>query len=305
MILFGALVAAGAGLLTACAPLPVPAAQQPPQRVWEPASAPRAVVVALHGFGDHKGAFAALGSWLAARGVRVVAFDQPGFGEQPDRLLWPGTEALVVTARAVLDRERALYPDRPLILLGESMGAAVALLAVSEAGAPPVEGLVLAAPAVWGGESLPGLYRVALRALVAVVPWLRLSGRGLPVHPAEDVEVVRALARDPLHIGEPRADAVAGLVALMDAARAVGPKIAPRTLVLVPGRDDIVPTRVQLSFVPTLAAKDCTVLFYPRARHLLLRDRGREEVWEDLWAWLEGRERSSPSARPCRAVARG
>ncbi|MCS7269098.1 MAG: alpha/beta fold hydrolase [Geminicoccaceae bacterium] len=287
-------------ILGACAVAPRTPAPVPPERVWAPADPPRAVLVALHGFGDHKDAFAALGLWLAARGYRFVAFDQPGFGEQPDRLFWPGTETLVATARAVLARERAQLPDRPLFLLGESMGAAVALLVATDPDAPPLDGLVLVAPAVWGGEALPGLFRAAAKALAAILPWLRLSGRGLPVQPAEDPDVVRALARDPLHIGEPRADAVAGLVALMDAARATGPRLRTPVLMVVPGRDSIVPTRVQLSFAPTIASERCLLLVYPRARHLILRDRGREEVFEDLRAWLEGGAIASERARDCR-----
>ncbi|MCS6779934.1 MAG: lysophospholipase [Geminicoccaceae bacterium] len=287
-------------LLGSCAAPPPPPAAEPPERAWDPTGPARGQIVALHGFGDHKGAFAGLGARLAEAGYRVLAYDQPGFGEQPDRLFWPGTEALVGQARAVVTRERARRPDLPLVLLGESMGGAVALLAASGPDAVPVDGLVLVAPAVWGGESLPPLYRAATRALAAVLPWFRLSGRGLPVHPADDPAVTRALARDPLYIGEPRADAVAGLLALMDEAHAAGPKLERRVLVLVPGRDDIVPTRVQLAFAATIAAADCRLLVYPEARHLILRDRGRQRVWQDLLAWLEGGPPPSGLGRPCR-----
>lgn len=289
-------------LLGSCAAPPPPPAAEPPERAWDPTGPARGQIVALHGFGDHKGAFAGLGARLAEAGYRVLAYDQPGFGEQPDRLFWPGTEALVARARAMVARERARRPDLPLFLLGESMGAAVALLAVTGSEPVPVDGLVLVAPAVWGGESLPPLYRAATRALAAVLPWLRLSGRGLPVHPAEDPAVTRALAKDPLYIGEPRADAVRGLLELMDAAAAAGPALAVPTLLLVPGRDDIVPSRVQLAFAPTIAAADCTLLFYPEARHLMLRDRGRERVWQDLLAWLEDHVSLSDRAGPCRSA---
>ncbi len=268
--------------------------------MWEPTGPLRGRIVALHGFGDHKGAFEGLGRRLAEQGFRVLAFDQRGFGEQRDRLFWPGSEALVGQAREVVARERERRPDLPLVLLGESMGAAVALLAASGPGAVRVDGLVLVAPAVWGGDSLPTLYRATMRTLAALVPWLRVSGRGLPVRPAEDPEIVRALARDPLYLREPRADAVAGLLALMDAAQAAGPMLAVRTLLLVPGRDDIVPTRVQLAFAETIAAPDCRIVLYPEARHLMLRDRGRDRIWQDLVAWLEHVSPAFGVARPCR-----
>lgn len=82
-----------------------------------------------------------------------------------------------------------------------------------------------------------------------------------------------------------------------------GGALAVPTLLLVPGRDDIVPTRVQLSFAATVASPACTLLLYPEARHLMLRDRGRERAWQDLLGWLEQRAPPSGLARPCRDAA--
>jgi len=179
----------------------------------------------------------------------------------------------------------------------------VVLLALVRPDAPPVAGAILVAPAVWGGASLPALYRDAIKATARLLPGFRLSGRGLPVRPAEDPEVVRALAADPLYIGDPNLASVAGLVELMDRAVEAAPGLRARTLLLVPGRDDIVPSRVQLLFAPTIGAAECRVLLYPEARHLLLRDRGRERVFADLLAWLEGREPGFGFGRPCREPA--
>lgn len=288
------------GLLAGClAPAPPPASP-PPTRQWEPAGPVRAQLLALHGFGDHKGAFEGLGAFLAGQGIRTLAYDQRGFGEQPDRAFWAGTGPLAADLRGTLGRLRAERPDLPLLVLGESMGAAVALVALADPAAPAVDGLVLVAPAVWGGDTLAPLYRGLMRGLAAVLPGLRVSGRGLPVRAAEDVDLLRALARDPLYVREPTAAAVAGLIELMDAARATGPALAARTLLLVPGRDDIVPTWVQLSFARTIAAADCRLLLYPEARHLLLRDRDRRTAWGDLLAWVLDEPIPSGPARPCR-----
>lgn len=297
-----ALSAILAGLLAGCLAPPPPPDPTPPVRLWEPTGPARAQLLALHGFGDHKGAFEGLATFLAAQGIRTLAYDQRGFGEQPDRLFWAGIEPLAADLGDALGRLRAERPDLPLFVLGESMGGAVALVALADREAPAIDGLVLAAPAVWGGDTLSPLYRRLMRGLAAALPGLRLSGRGLPVRAAEDVELLRALARDPLYVREPTAAAVAGLIELMDAARGTGPALAARTLLLVPGRDDIVPTPVQLSFARTIAAADCRVLLYPEARHLLLRDRDRRTAWHDLLAWLDGRAPPSGHARPCRGA---
>ena len=57
---------------------------------------------------------------------------------------------------AVLSAERR-HPGLPVYVLGESMGAAVAMSAMGAAEPPPVAGLILVAPAVWNGADLPGI----------------------------------------------------------------------------------------------------------------------------------------------------
>ena len=42
------------------------------------------------------------------------------------------------------------YPQAKLILMGESMGAAVLMCLATELDPPPADGYVLVAPAVWG-----------------------------------------------------------------------------------------------------------------------------------------------------------
>ncbi|MEX0758101.1 MAG: alpha/beta fold hydrolase, partial [Tistlia sp.] len=89
--------------------------------------APEAVILALHGFNDHSGAFASPAPALAARGFAVYAYDQRGFGAGPNPGLWAGAGRLAEDARQALALLAERHPGRPLYLLGESMGAAVAL----------------------------------------------------------------------------------------------------------------------------------------------------------------------------------
>jgi pimeloyl-ACP methyl ester carboxylesterase len=128
-----------------------------------------AVVVLVHGWGSSHGRMTFLAEPLLRNGFPVFLFDVRYHGESP--------EAPYVTARHFRDdtvaatREvQAAYPNRPLVLMGHSMGGAAAILAVAEGA--PVAGLVtVAAPAdlwsVWAdffdGKGLPG--RWIVRAL--------------------------------------------------------------------------------------------------------------------------------------------
>ena len=66
-----------------------------PLHAWLPEAPPRAVILAVHGFGDTaRNAFRMAAPMLTADGVALYAYDQRGFGEAPNWPLWPGAETL-------------------------------------------------------------------------------------------------------------------------------------------------------------------------------------------------------------------
>ncbi len=268
-----------------------------PLKTWLPADgAPRAVVVALHGFNDYSNFFAGPGAFLAERGIAAYAFDQRGFGAAPDRGYWPGTESLVDDAKAAVTAARARHPSLPVYLLGESMGGAVVLTAVADGGPPGVDGIVLVAPAVWGRQTMPWFQTAALEVAAYTVPWLTLSGRGLGVRPSDNLEMLRAFSQDPLVIKETRMDAVYGLVGLMDAALEAVARLRVPTLILYGERDELVPNDAfdaLLAELPRDAAPPVRVLRYAEGYHMLLRDLQAATVLADLAAWV-----TDPAAPP-------
>ena len=62
---------------------------------------------------------------IASAGIAVFAPDQRGFGNTSVRGFWPGTPALISDARTMAWLLHQRYPQAKLILMGESMGAAV------------------------------------------------------------------------------------------------------------------------------------------------------------------------------------
>ena len=314
-------------LLAACAPrleLPGPAVIAPalaadrfiaadgaqlPLRSWLPAGKPWAVALALHGFNDYANAFAAVGDFLAGRGVALYAYDQRGFGDTAQRGLWPGVPALVDDLKAVAAQVRALRPGVPFFLMGESMGGAVVMAAMTGPEPPVADGLILAAPAVWGRVTMPWYQRAALFVGAHTVPWLKLSGRGLHLTPSDNVEMLKALARDPLVIKDTRIDAVSGLTDLMDQALAAAPRLTQPSLILYGEKDEIIPRNAMFRMLRSLPAAERwrqRIALYARGYHMLLRDLQAETVWKDVEAWLDDPAGPLPSgadAHACQTLA--
>lgn len=255
---------------------------------------PKAVIVALHGFGDYSHAFALPAAYLAKRGIALYAYDQRGFGATPHTGIWPGEENLVGDARAALAAAHALHPDAPVYLLGESMGGAAALLTAASSPEAPLAGYILSAPALWGGSALAPFLRVPLWVVAHTAPDSRLSGDGLELRPTDNLEILRAMSADPLVHKDARADTVYYLVGMMDhayeTARAAPPSLRLPGLILYGEHDEIVPPAPVSLAAESLAANAC-FLRYEEGYHLLLRDRQAKKVWRDIADWvLHGRD---------------
>ena len=79
--------------------------------------------------------------------ARLLLVEYPGYGGRDGR---PSEAVLVADGRETLRRLRSQFPDEPLFVMGESLGAAVAAGAAgsdeSGVAGPPVDGLLLLTP---------------------------------------------------------------------------------------------------------------------------------------------------------------
>jgi acylglycerol lipase len=267
-----------------------------PLRKWLPQAdgkgETKAVILALHGFNDYANAFDGPGEIWAKEGIATYAYDQRGFGAAPERGFWPGRAALAADAATAAQILRRLYPGIPLCLLGESMGGAVAVVALTgESGTPipDVDGVILTAPAVWGRPTMDLLPRLALWVGVRLMPGLTLTGRGLKIQPSDNIAMLRALAQDPKVIHATRIDTIYGLVNLMDAALASGARLDNPLFVMYGAKDEIIPREPIRRFVDTLPAEPSRrrkLAWYENGYHMLLRDLEGRVVIADVASWV-------------------
>ncbi len=277
-----------------------------PYRQWLPPGSPSIVVLALHGIDDSRDAWERPAPILAADGIAVIAPDQRGFGATPGRGYWPGTERLMLDARTMALAVRDQYPAARLYLMGESMGGAVLMALAASPSAPPVDGYVFSAPAVWGRREMNLLLRSVLWLADTTVPGMTLTGRGAGVVPTDDDAAWRRMSTDPLTLRETRVSAVKGLVDLMDGALAAAGRIGVPCLFLYGGHDELVPK-------PAMAAawraemasgdRDVTYAFYPAGYHMLERDHEGSMVTADIAHWLAEPGSALPSGADTRARA--
>lgn len=258
---------------------------------------PRAVLLALHGFNDHAGNFLLDGfGRLAEAGVLTYAYDHRGFGASPNRTLWPGEETLAADAAAALRLLRERHPGLPLFLLGESMGAAVAVLAVTgPAAAAPPDGMLLMAPAFWSYAAIGPVAKGAFWLLAHSLPALAFPPGAGSITASDNTAALRRFSRDPLTIKDTRIDAAWGLLGLMDGATArLAGCCAPPTLVLQGAKDRVAPPSVTRGALRGMRP-ETRLARYGEGWHLLLRDGVSDSVAEDILSWMEDPARALPS----------
>jgi acylglycerol lipase len=272
-----------------------------PLRHWDAQGSepqkPRAVILALHGMSDYSNAFDMPAKIWAKLGITTLAYDQRGFGRSEVPGIWAGAQVMRDDLEDAVAAARLRYPGIPVFALGESMGGAVVLTALSSD--PPlsnVDGVILVAPAVWSRSDMPLSYRAALFLAAHLVPGVILTNtaasRVVSITPSDNVPMLRALGRDPLFQKQTRVATLYGLVNLMDEARNApdGIGAAPPILYLYGANDQIIPAAPTQAVIAGLKAKAPKISFevkrYERGWHMLLRDLEGETVDRDIADWI-------------------
>ena len=255
---------------------------------WE-AETPRAIVIALHGMNDYSHMYDGPAKyWAKNFSITTYAYDQRGHGVSGPPGHWLGGETMKADLRAVIEAARAAHADLPIYIVGHSMGAAVVMAA--EADAPlNVNGLILAAPGVWGGRALPLPYRISANLAAGFAPGKMLTGERADRQATDNIEILRQMWRDPLVIKQTRLDAVLGVIRIMGEAYAAPEAIETPVLFLIGEKDEIIPVKKQAKAAARLGPQT-DIIRYPDGWHMLFRDLQAERVWRDISDWIGERK---------------
>jgi acylglycerol lipase len=267
---------------------------------------PWAVIVGLHGMNDYGNAFFPAGPWFAERGVAVYAYDARGFGRSPHRGVWAGEELMCEDLRTAVAVARGRHPQATLAVVGDSMGGATAIATFGDGRPPPVDRLVLAAPAVWGWSTLPDAYALTLWAGAHTFPWRSVEApRSVQrrIMASDNIEMLRRLGRDRNMLFTTRVDAIYGLVGLMETAIDRIPQLRGDIAFLYGEHDMIIPRPAAMAAAARLPRGARTAL-YQNGYHMLLRDRQAELVYEDVLSFLVDPKAPFPSGAGPIAAAR-
>jgi alpha-beta hydrolase superfamily lysophospholipase len=247
----------------------------------------RALVLLVHGIGEHAGRYRHVAARLNDWGFAVQAADHYGHGASSGlRGGLPSVMRLVDDLALVVDAARASHPGLPLVLFGHSLGGLVAASCVARA-LRPVDGLVLSSPGLDPG--LSAFQKLLIAVLSRAAPGLRV-GNGLDDnYLSHDRAVVQALRDDPLchhRIGARLARFLADEGAVVQAA---APHWTVPTLLLYAGDDHFVKPAGSRAFANAVPALSISATCFPALYHEIFNERDAEPVFAELRHWLDAR----------------
>lgn len=256
---------------------------------WQPAGTPRAIVLLVHGIGEHSRRYDHVAQALTAAGYAVYALDHRGHGRSSGaRVNFKSFDEPVADLKLYFDTIRAQHPYLKIFLYGHSMGSLIStlfLLRYQEL----VSGFISSGSPLLIDTSVPAPVLAILRGLARLAPQLAL----LPVDSStvsRDPAVVAAYDADPLvYHKRTQLGMLNKLVEAAIRARKLVHTLRLPLLVLHGAADPLTPLAGSQHLYDHADSADKTLKIIPNAFHEIHNEPEQNEVFAEMVAWLNAR----------------
>lgn len=256
-------------------------------QAWLPEGDVKAVMLIVHGLGEHSGRYMNFINHFLPLGYAAYAMDHIGHGKSDGgreivEKFEDYTDTLEIYFRMVKD----WMPNKPIVLVGQSLGGLIATYYLLDH-QDDFKAAVLFAPAIKMPDSISPLTIAIAKLLAVLAP--RTGTVGLDVNAiCRDPEVVKAFANDPLiYHGKTPARLGAELLRAMQRIANEADKIILPFIALQGGGDRIINPEGAQMLYDKATSKDKAIKIYPDFYHELFNDPERAIVLSDVETWLK------------------
>jgi alpha-beta hydrolase superfamily lysophospholipase len=256
---------------------------------WVPKDKVKAVLLLVHGLGEHCGRYINLVNHFVPLGYAIYGFDHIGHGRSDgEREFIDSFKDYTDTLNIFHEMVSSWQPDKPTFLLGHSMGGLIATsyLLDHQNG---FNGAILSAPAIIASGNISRAAIILGNLLSALTPKLGI----VPLDTnalSRDPKVVKAYKNDPLVFkGRTPARLAAEILKTMQHVATEAHRIDLPFLIIQGSADKLVdPSGAQL-FYDKASSVDKSIKIYNGLYHELFNEPERADVLKDVEEWLRGR----------------
>ena len=95
---------------------------------WLPNESPKAIIILIHGLGEHSSRYEHVAEYFTAKGIGILANDRSGHGKSANKRGHVNKyEEVYDDITKLVQEAKTKYPNIPLILYGHSMGGGIVL----------------------------------------------------------------------------------------------------------------------------------------------------------------------------------
>jgi alpha-beta hydrolase superfamily lysophospholipase len=246
----------------------------------------KAIVMIIHGMGEHGGRYQAFAEYLSAMGFECYLPDLRGFG------LSGGKKACAREFSDFHKDLKALHSfiernkkDTPIFILGHSFGGLITSSYLAF-GAEKIKGIILSSPLFGLGTKIP-FWRHWLGIAVSYVfpdHTERSTVRAdLLTH---DAEIMKVYKKDELIYHRVSTRLYRELVRMTEKKAQIASQLKIPVLVLQSGQDAIVSKEATFYFYDRLGSQDKEMEVFPEMYHEILNEIGRDRIFSKIGQWM-------------------
>ncbi len=257
------------------------------EQAWMPDDQPRAVLLLVHGLGEHSGRYEHVAEYFTSKGIGIETFDLRGHGKADGRRAYVNSfddylRDLDVFHKRVQER----HYEQPLFLYGHSMGGTIAALYVITR-KPEFKGLILSGSLLKMGADISPLL-IKMAAIVGKYAPKMKTTKLDSASISRDPEIVRDYDEDPLNYRE-GFPARTGYESILAAQRILTQteSLTLPILIMHGSADKITNPEGSRELYEGVHSTDKTLKFYDGFYHEIHNDPEKERVFSDIFHWLE------------------
>lgn len=254
---------------------------------WLADGTAKAVVIIVHGLGEHIGRYAHVAARLNKEGYSVYGLDHRGHGKSEGavRAYFENFEQPVNDLAHYVTQVQTANPGKKLFMYGHSLGSLITL-SYALKHQRELAGLIISGTPLEVEGSQPALLIQAGSVMNAIVPKMAIT----PLPPeglSHDPAVVNGYRNDPLvYHGNVRVRMGTDIVQVSRKIKAGMKNLTIPIFIIHGEKDPICPVKGSRTLHAGVGSQDKTLKIYADLFHEIHNEPEQQEVFDDIVAWL-------------------